>query len=131
MKLYDYIFIDFDGTLMDTSPGVFKSFDTVIAHYGLEKPPASAYNRMIGPPLSITFSQIFHFPQSEISNAIKVYRGYYAKEGMFDAKVYDGMVDFLKSLREAGKRCTSQPANPKSMPARFFATFAWTIFLII
>ena len=31
--MFDNILFDFDGTLMDTSKGVFNSFDKVVAHY--------------------------------------------------------------------------------------------------
>ena len=29
--MFDHIFFDFDGTIMDTSPGIYDSFDRVIA----------------------------------------------------------------------------------------------------
>ena len=36
MKKFDYILFDFDGTIFNTSPGVFKSFDKVVEYYNLD-----------------------------------------------------------------------------------------------
>ncbi len=61
--MYNYIFFDFDGTLFDTSEGVFKSFDRVVEHYGIELADRSIYNTMIGPPLRESFTRVFHFTE--------------------------------------------------------------------
>lgn len=109
--MYEYILFDFDGTLMDTSEGVFHSFDHVVEHYklGIDK---AVYSTMIGPPLKDSFANTFKLPQSEIHNAINVYREYYEKDGMFEARVYDGVVELIEKLRKAGKKifvATSKP----------------------
>lgn len=111
MKKFDYILFDFDGTIFNTSPGVFKSFDKVVEYYNLDI-DKSLYNKMIGPPLYESFSNILHLPESEIRNAIDVYRKEYAKGRMFDCTVYDGVIDLIQSLRNAGKKvyvATSKP----------------------
>lgn len=109
--MFSYILFDFDGTLMDTSEGVFHSFDKVAAHYHL-KADAAVYSSMIGPPLKESFSEILALPETEIQNAIEIYRDYYSEKGMFEACVYDGIIGLLKKLRAAGKKifvATSKP----------------------
>lgn len=101
--MFDHIFFDFDGTIMDTSPGIYDSFDRVIAHYKLDY-PRSEYDRMIGPPLRESFGNILNLPESEIRNAIKVYRDYYSTEGMYNARLYDGVVELIENLRKSGKK---------------------------
>lgn len=109
--MFSFILFDFDGTLMDTSEGVFHSFDKVVERYGL-KADKSVYSSMIGPPLRESFSQTLALPQSEIQNAIETYREYYCEKGLFEARVYDGITDLLQKLRAAGKSvfvATSKP----------------------
>ncbi len=109
--MFDYILFDFDGTLMDTSEGVYKSFDNVVAHYKLNI-SKDVYSTMIGPPLIESFSKTLKIPESEIQNAMAVYREYYSKQGMFEASVYDGVVELIKKLKASGKKvfvATSKP----------------------
>lgn len=110
--MFDHIFFDFDGTIMDTSPGIYDSFDRVIAHYKLDY-PRSEYDRMIGPPLKESFGNILNLPESEIRNAIKVYRDYYSTEGMYNAKVYDGVVELIENLRKGGKKIYTATSKPE------------------
>lgn len=110
--MFDYVFFDFDGTLFNTSPGIYRSFDYLIDHYGLHDFDKSKYDLMIGPPLKESFEHIMHFPKEEVYNAVKVYREYYSTKGMYECDVYDGIVDLLKNLRKAGKKifvATSKP----------------------
>ncbi len=109
--MFDYILFDFDGTLMDTSEGVYKSFDNVVAHYKLNI-SKDVYSTMIGPPLIESFSKTLKIPESEIQNAMAVYREYYSKQGMFEASVYDGVVELIKKLKASEKKvfvATSKP----------------------
>lgn len=111
MKSFKHIFFDFDGTLFDSSEGVFKSFDHVVQHYGLNI-NRDVYNTMIGPPLYDSFSRVFGLPQSEIHNAISVYREYYEQGGLLECRVYEGVTDLIKKLRNAGFKtyvATSKP----------------------
>lgn len=110
--MFDHIFFDFDGTIMDTSPGIYDSFDRVIAHYKLDY-PRSEYDRMIGPPLKESFGNILNLPESEIRNAIKVYRDYYSTEGMYNAEVYDGVVELIENLRKGGKKIYTATSKPE------------------
>lgn len=105
------ILFDFDGTIMDTSPGIYDSFDRVIAHFGLDF-PRSQYCRMIGPPLKESFGNILEIPEERISEAIKVYRDYYSVEGMFNADIYPGVVELIENLREAGKKIYTATSKP-------------------
>lgn len=112
MENFDNFFFDFDGTLMNTSEGVFKAFDTVVEHYGIEIQDKSVYNTMIGPPLYESFTRVFHFKKEDIPAAIEVYRSYYTPKGIWECHLYDGVVPLIEKLRKAGKKifvATSKP----------------------
>lgn len=111
MNKFEHIFFDFDGTLFDTSEGVFNSFDRVIDFYGLNI-DRSIYNTMIGPPLKESFVKTLKLPEDEVPRAIEKYREYYTVHGMFECRIYDGVIELLKKLIAAGKKtyvATSKP----------------------
>lgn len=120
--MFDHIFFDFDGTIMDTSPGIYDSFDRVIAHYKLDY-PRSEYDRMIGPPLRESFGNILNLPESEIKNAIKVYRDYYSTEGMYNARLYDGVVELIENLRKSGKKIYTATSKPELFTRRILEKY--------
>ena len=111
MSKFTNILFDFDGTICDTSPGIFASMQKVCAHYNLSF-GLDTFAKMIGPPLQESFTKIFHLPESEVRNAIKVYRDYYAAEGMFLCEPYKGVQELIHELRANGMRifvATSKP----------------------
>ncbi len=110
--MFDCILFDFDGTLMDTSRGVFDSFDCVVSHYGL-KVSREVYGQMIGPPLRESFCNILFLPESEIDSAMKIYREYYEKKGMFETDIYPGVKDLILNLRASGIKVVVATSKPE------------------
>lgn len=111
MENFEHILFDFDGTLFDSSKGVFKSFAHVAEHYGV-KAGEELFATMIGPPLYESFNRCFHIPQEKIHEAIDVYREYYTQGGLYECTVYDGIPELIQELRRAGKKvyvATSKP----------------------
>lgn len=111
MSTFEYILFDFDGTICDTSEGIFASMQKVVDYYKLPY-GISDFKKMIGPSLKESFTTIFHLPESEVTNAIKVYRDFYGVEGMYMCSPYDGIVELIKELRARGKKiyvATSKP----------------------
>ena len=112
MKKYDHIFFDFDGTLMDTSQGIYESFDYALKTFGLEPLEHSQYDKMIGPPLVYSFMTYFGFDEKNARIAMTRYRDYYTPVGMYHLNVYDGIPELLKKLYDGGKKlyvATSKP----------------------
>ena len=111
MSNFENILFDFDGTICDTSEGIFASMQKVVDYYKLPYGQA-VFKKMIGPSLKESFTTIFHLPESEVNNAIKVYRDFYGVEGMYMCSPYDGVEDLIKKLRSLGKKiyvATSKP----------------------
>ncbi len=110
-KTFTTYFFDFDGTICNTSEGIFASMEKVCEHYGLSY-GKETFVKMIGPSLKESFSTIFNLPESEIQNAIDVYRAFYSKEGMYMCSVYDGVAETIAELKNRGKKifvATSKP----------------------
>ena len=53
------IFFDFDGTLADSSPGIYASFEHACRDQGLVAPPYEDFCASIGPPVEVLARQFF------------------------------------------------------------------------
>ena len=112
MKRYDNLFFDFDGTIMDTSEGIFRSFDYALESFGMEKPGPEVYKTLIGPPLIDSFRNAFGFNEEKARLGVKRYREFYAPKGLYMVSVYEGLESSLSALAESGRNlyvATSKP----------------------
>lgn len=113
MKNKKVIIIDLDGTLIDSSEGIFAS-----ARYALEKtklPPMAdvQLRAFIGPPLVQSFMKYCGLDEQDALEAVAIYREHYAEKGVKMYKPYDGIVDVLQSLKNSGKRLFVATGKPE------------------
>ncbi len=120
MQKYRNILFDFDGTICDTSPGIFASMQKVCDWYNLPY-GTETFAKMIGPSLQESFTKIFHLPESEVRNAIKVYRDFYAAEGMYLCTPYDGIKELILALRQSGRRIFVATSKPEEYTRKIIA----------
>lgn len=107
------ILFDLDGTLTDSGEGIFHCAEVVLRHYHLPIPTRSEMRCMVGPPLSVSFPW-FGVPESEVTNAIAIYREEYHKQGIFMNTPYPGISQLLQALKSHGHTlyvATSKPEN--------------------
>ena len=102
---YKTVLFDFDGTLMDTSIGILQCATKTLTDLGVAIPPENIFRKFIGPPLKLSFVDVCGMSDEDAERAVTLYRQKYAEGGMFEAKVYPGMVDLLKKLDNAGVKC--------------------------
>ncbi|HPK64248.1 MAG TPA: HAD-IA family hydrolase [Sphaerochaeta sp.] len=96
---------DFDGTIMDTSPGIFSTANATIESLGLEpeKDP-SVLARFVGPPIRESFVAVYNLDESLLDEAVTRYRAIYDRTGRFGAELYEGIDRMLAALKAAGYR---------------------------
>ena len=100
-KDYKYVIFDFDGTINNTSPGIYDTFTKVLAHFGVDASKIDL-SRHIGPPLNDSYT---HLVGSErCDEAIKLHKQVYAdNNALYNSFLYDGIVDVLEQLYNCGK----------------------------
>lgn len=113
MKNKKVIIFDLDGTLIDSSEGIFAS-----TRYALEKtklPPMAdvQLRAFIGPPLVQSFMKYCGLGEQDALKAVAIYREHYAEKGVKMYKPYDGIVDLLHSLKNSGKRLFVATGKPE------------------
>lgn len=100
-KNYKYIIFDFDGTINNTSPGIYSTFSKVLAHFGVDASTVDL-SRHIGPPLNDSYTHLVGAENCE--KAIELHKKVFADDNAAENSfLYDGIVDVLNKLRQSGK----------------------------
>ena len=107
--MIDCVIFDFDGTIADSSEGVFNCVKHALSHFGIEENNVDNLRRMIGPPLREGFRK-FYGVDGEIATA--KYREKYPIEGIYQCKLYDGMEQLLAELKQRGARLAIATSKP-------------------
>lgn len=118
--MIDCVIFDFDGTIADTSEGVFNCVKYALESFGIEENNIDGLRRMIGPPLREGFST-FYGVDGEIATA--KYREKYAVEGIYQCKLYDGMEQLLADLKERGARLAIATSKPLEYTNKILSHF--------
>ena len=115
---YTHLFLDMDGTVIDSAPGVTHAVSYALNKCGIQPPPCEELTCFIGPPLVWSFAHFYGMSEEEARQAVDYYREYYSNGGMLECLAYDGMEELLREMQKRGVVCvlaTSKPhvyANP-------------------
>lgn len=103
------VFLDLDGTLMESHPGILASLRHALESAGHHALAEIDLSWMIGPPLD---GSLRRMGLSDPEPVIAEYRAHYRETGMFNARVYDGVLDALDALRKSRARLYVATAKP-------------------
>ncbi|QDW74191.1 HAD family hydrolase [Lachnospiraceae bacterium KGMB03038] len=120
---YDVFLFDLDGTLTDSSVGITKSVIYALKKYGIEEEDQKKLYAFIGPPLTESFQKFYGFSAEQSIEAVEYYREYYREIGIFENKVYEGMKETLRQLKEKGKRLMVATSKPEPFARRIIRHF--------
>ncbi|MFA5514510.1 MAG: HAD-IA family hydrolase [Sphaerochaetaceae bacterium] len=97
------LLFDLDGTLLDTSVGIFETANYTMNSLGFYDISNEDLRRFVGPPLRECFKIAFDLDDSLIPLAVETYRRHYDENGgVYKANHYEGMVELLKTLKVKG-----------------------------
>lgn len=125
-RSYDTFFFDLDGTLTDSSLGITNSVMYALKKYGIEETDRTKLYPFIGPPLAVSFENFYGFSREQCMEAIGFYREYYQDKGIFENRIYDGLEDVLRELKERGKRLAVATSKPEPFARRIIEHFHLT-----
>lgn len=101
-KPYECVLFDMDGTLVDTYPGIFASYQFAMSEMKKSFGGETFVRQAIGAPLMWVFKQLCGMKHSEAEKAVICYRRYYAQKGKNLVRAYDGMEKTLMQLKKTG-----------------------------
>jgi len=108
------VLFDLDGTITDPKEGIVNSVLYAVKESGLEEHQPESLNSFIGPPLHYSFQQRYGVTEREAFEMVRLYRVYYAQDGILQCHLYDGIEDVIKKLYAEGvflSLATSKPVG--------------------
>lgn len=97
---YDLIIFDLDGTLLDTSLGIFNSVRYAEKMMNFKPVTDEVLKKFVGPPPKEMYKKIYNVLEDEALLAAKYHREYGRTYAIYEAKVYPKIIEVLDSLKK-------------------------------
>ena len=112
--MWELIIFDLDGTLLDTSEGIYNSVRYTEKMLGLNPISDSELNKFVGPPPKEMYQKMYGLSEEQSLNAVKRHREYGMSKALYEATIYDGVENTLKYIKNKKKKLAV--ATLKSQP---------------
>ncbi len=116
MSNFNYVIFDFDGTIADTSRGVYDSIIYALESYGFPVPTDDILASFLGPPLHASFMRVTGCDDKTAEALTAKYRELYTDNAMYRVCLFDGVKEMLEDLKKLGIKM----AIASSKPQHFF-----------
>lgn len=123
MPHYQGILFDLDGTLTDPQEGILNSIEYALQKLGIKVGPREELLSFIGPPLQESFQKYCGFDPGQAWQAVQYYREYFGEQGIFENKVYPGILDLLDKLAAQGRLLGVATSKPTVYAERILEHF--------
>ena len=107
------LLFDFDGTIADSSEGVFSGVLHALTVMGRPLPDGPTLRKFIGPPLMESFQVQSGLTKDEATQALTLYREEYAVTGLKKCRIYDGIETLLRRLKDDGFSLAVATSKPE------------------
>lgn len=117
-KMYNTVFFDLDGTVINSELGVLNSVEYALRKYGAPIPQRAKLNFFLGPPLEDSFAKLLKVSKEEAQIPVKYYREHYTDKGIFEIELYEGIVPLLKKIKQSGRKTVIATSKPEEFAVR-------------
>ena len=115
-----HLFLDLDGTLIDSAEGITRAFAAAMDHFSLPYTSPDEFRCVVGPPLYDCFPR-FGIPKGKEKEALGVFQEYYARQGVYENALYGGVKDALFVLKERGVHLYVVTGKPEVFAKKILA----------
>ena len=99
------VFLDLDGTLIDSYPGILESCLAALRSLGHEPDETQDLRSTIGPPLEDVMQVLLQpYGDDRVHEAVSAYRRHYGECGFLGSEPYPGIGNSLDQMRRGGLR---------------------------
>lgn len=102
--MFQNLLFDLDGTLTNSAEGITKCVQYARALKILRMPDLKKLEVFIGPPLRDSFIKYYGMTREEAEAGVEKYRERYTDIGIWENKVYPGIMELLADLQKDGRR---------------------------
>ncbi|ALS01660.1 hydrolase [Enterococcus silesiacus] len=120
---YKTILFDLDGTITASGEGIIQSVRYALNKLKLPILDQEGLYSFIGPPLNDTFKNVYHLDKQTTEQAVSYYREYYQEKGMYENHLYEGILDVLTDLKQAGCSLYIATSKPEIYAKQIVAHF--------
>lgn len=122
------VFLDLDGTLIDSREGIVTSLLHALREMDAELPAASELTWTIGPPIWQSLD-ILLGPGADIEAAVAAYRERFGTVGLYEADVFDGIGEMFEDLKDMDARLFLATSKPQVYAEEIVSHFGIAPFL--
>lgn len=127
--MFQNLLFDLDGTLTNSGEGITKCVQYALRAQGIEEPELKKLEVFIGPPLRDSFIKYYGMTAQQAEAAVEKYRERYTDIGIWENKVYPGMMELLKDLQTDKRRLGMATAKPEVFALRIAERFGFNPYL--
>ena len=114
--MYKLAIFDFDGTLVDSAPGIIEVMEQVVAEYGFSEEVLTEWRQLIGVPLPKQMEIIFPDKKEAFHETIaNRYRAIYDTKAIQICPPFPGLLNMLARLQEADVRITIASSKRRNL----------------
>jgi len=125
------ILFDLDGTLTDAKEGIEACIRHALQSVGKDVPSGVDLTRYIGPPLRESLAELMENPGRElVEEALRRYRERFEARGMYENRVYPGIVELLKQIGAMKWRAYVVTSKPTMYAERIVRHFRLDTFIL-
>lgn len=123
-----HLILDFDGTLIDSSPAILDSLDAVLRANAIQ-PARPLELDIIGPPLLATLRTLTGLTdQARLETLAADFRARYDSEGIYATAAYPGIAETLRQIVASGRHlalATNKRLKPTRLLLEHFGWLSW------
>jgi phosphoglycolate phosphatase len=103
---------DLDGTIIDSSEGIHRCANAALAEFGHRDLTTEEMREFVGPPLAFSFER-WGVDATDVAGVVAAYRRHYESDGLYEYRLYDGIVEVIGDLHAAGYQLAVATLKPE------------------
>lgn len=111
--MFDFVLFDLDGTISKSELGITRCVQYALESIGIHESDQAVLRTFIGPPLSTHFQEVYGVDEACAEKLLAKYRERYNTIGIYEAEMYEGIFDLLKTCFEKGIKLGIVSSKPK------------------
>lgn len=123
IKKYELIIFDLDGTLLDTSKGIFNSVRYTEKQLHLNHIEDYLLKEFVGPPPKLMYMKYYGLSENEALIAVEKHREYGRTKGIYEAKQYAGITETLINLKKNGYKLAVATLKSQDIAEKILKNF--------